>query len=212
MWSWAGRHYRRRIVNVNINILLAGIMAIALTAIPVHFSRHFGVTDDHKVTILVITLVADVIFDFVIYFGLHWLANHWPQRWENTRRLVERASSASDDAPPRISFFRDAGIVQLQRAALGPLLYIVAVGIQFALMHADADRVLAGAVGYAAGMLITRVIHTAWMLRDQRRADAQAAHAAALRAALPPSQPTPSIPADLPRPRPAAFAPSRAAS
>ncbi len=153
--------YNRRIVNVNVNVIAAGILALGPTVLIVHLSRRFGVDDDDKFLITAITFIADVISDVSIYFGLHWLANHRP----GIRRLTQ-----VDAAYRQLSFIRDAGAVQLQRLVLSPLLYTVAFGTLYGLLHVGWAREVASACGLVAGIAITRVAHTMWMLRWERKA------------------------------------------
>jgi hypothetical protein len=153
--------YNHRIVNVNVNVIAAGILALGPTVLVVHLSRHIGVDDNDRFLITLITFVADLVSDVSIYFGLHWLANHRP----GVRRL-----SQVDQAYRQMSFLRDAGVVQMQRAILSPLLYTVAFGTLYALLHAGWARELASAVGLIAGIILTRILHTVWMLRWERKA------------------------------------------
>lgn len=153
--------YNRRIVNVNVNVIVAGILALGPTVLVVHLSRHAGVHDDDRLLITAITFVADVVFDVAIYFGLHWLANHRP----GVRRL-----SQVDAAYRQISFIRDAATVQVQRLILSPMLYAVAFGTMYTLLHAGWAREIASASGLVAGIITTRILHTVWMLRWERKA------------------------------------------
>ncbi|GMV26215.1 MAG: hypothetical protein AMXMBFR58_22460 [Phycisphaerae bacterium] len=153
--------YSRRIVNVNVNVIAAGILALGPTILVVHLSRHFGVADDDRFLITAITFFADVTSDVLIYFGLHWLANHRP----GARRL-----SQVDEAYRQMSFVRDAATVQIQRIILSPLLYGVAFGTLYGLLHAGWARELASAVGLIAGIIATRILHTVWMLKLERAA------------------------------------------
>lgn len=170
MIRWLANQYARRIVNINVNICVASLAAITLTAIPLYLSRYFGVTHEHKITILIITLVSDWIIDLVIAVGLHWLANHWPQRWKRTRNLVDKADRVIDAAPPPISFVKDATIIQLQRLCLSPLFYIIALYTQWLLMHEGLGREISAFLGFLLAVIVTRVLHTIWLLRSERRA------------------------------------------
>jgi hypothetical protein len=157
-----GRLYARRIVNVNVNIIVAGLLAMALTLIPVHMTRHVGI--DTKWMIVAITLGFDVVFDVAIYYFLHWLANHWQAfPWGKHRR----------GGQGKISFIRDATLVQFERALLAPVYYMTLVGAQWVLLHELPDgadqRELAAMLGLVSGLLVTRMIHTAWMLYAERR-------------------------------------------
>lgn len=168
MLRWIGRAYSNRIVNINVNVLVAGFAAISLTIIPVHLSRYFGVKDTDKTTLAIITFVSDVVLDFAIYFVLHWLANHWPRKWKKTGELVHRAQDISDAAPPPLPFLLDAGKVQLQRLALSPVLYAAAIWMQYQFLTHGVGRELAGFYGYTIAMIFCRFIHTWWLIREDR--------------------------------------------
>jgi hypothetical protein len=160
--EFLGRWYARRIVNVNVNVIVAGMLAMALTLIPVHLTRHVGINT--KWVIVAITLGFDICFDVAIYYLLHWLANHWQAFPWVKHRKPHRAG---------MSFIRDASLVQFERALLGPVYYGVALGIQYATLHhlgnGGDHRELATVVGLGGGLLVTRVIHTAWMIWSDRR-------------------------------------------
>lgn len=163
--QWLARWYARRIVNVNVNIVLAGLLALPPTALIVHWSRHWGVDDDNRVLILAITWFADIIFDVTIYFGLHWLANHGS--WRN--KFLDAADHLIvEPAYKGASFIHDAGIVQFQRLVISPVLYVLWLGIQWVLMWVGMDRVPAMLLGWVVGISVARTIHTFWMLRQER--------------------------------------------
>jgi hypothetical protein len=154
--DWLGRLYARRIINVNVNIILAGVAAMLLTLIPVHATRYLGIED--KWVIIGVTLGCDLAFDVAIYYALHWLANH----------TVATPWSRHREHPINMSYFRDATLVQFERAMLGPVYYGVAVAVQYMLLHV-VDREPAALLGLLSGLATTRVLHTLWMLRAERR-------------------------------------------
>ncbi|HEX8876201.1 MAG TPA: hypothetical protein VF777_05590 [Phycisphaerales bacterium] len=161
--------YARRIVNVNINIIAAGLLALIPVSFAVYAIHKTGlVTNPWWIT--AITFVLDVVFDFSIYFALHYLANHGP-----LRKIV-----STNPAYKGMSFLHDAGIVQVQRAILSPLLYIIWLGTQSYLLH---HQILNGfwatAAGGVLGIGTTRVIHTYWMLQEEKRRAAKLAAAPA---------------------------------
>lgn len=151
------RLYARRIININVNIVLAGVLAGGLTLIPVHMTRRVGI--DNPWAIKAIALAADICFDVVIYYLLHWVANH---TWNPYRKA--RAGE------PKLSFLRDATLVQFERALLAPAYYGVMLGVLSVAMHVyGAGREWATIVAVLAGLAITRAMHTAWMIRRTRR-------------------------------------------
>ena len=166
MLRWLGQIYARRVVNVNVNIVLAGVLALPPTLLAVWIAHRLGVPAGWRISL--ITFVTDITADVMVYFALHWLANHWP-----ALHLLRREDP---DEPPkeRLSFFRDATLVQVERAALSPLLYFVLLGTQYLLTHRGyMHPVPATAIAFALGIGMTRAIHTLWMLKQERKARLQ---------------------------------------
>jgi hypothetical protein len=152
--------YDRRIVNVNVNIVAAGVLALIPTTIIAHAAKHsFAV--HHRGALTAITFIADAISDVAVYYVLHWIANHMPRQ---TPRIVRSAAYGS------MSFVKDASLVQFERACLSPLLYVIALGGQLALMHRGIDVAWATIIGFAVAIAFTRVLHTIWMYRTELRA------------------------------------------
>lgn len=155
--------YARRIVNVNINIIAAGILALIPVSISVHFIHSTRLIENTK-AIAAITFVLDVVFDFSIYFCLHYLANHGP-----FRRLVSH-----NPAYRGMSFLHDAGLVQMQRAILSPMLYIIWLWVQhYLIAESSVGAGWATAIGGVIGIGTSRVVHTIWMLLEERRRHAK---------------------------------------
>lgn len=165
--------YSRRIVNVNVNIVLAGLIALGPTLLVVRLAEHLlasGVVSPARIhvgakaLITGVTFFADLLFDVSTYYLLHWLANH-SRKSHRQERLEVIAEAAVENVP----FFRDATKVQVQRMVLSPVLYIVFLGGQFALMTLLQVRpVHATMIGFASGILIARTLHTFWMLGEER--------------------------------------------
>ncbi|MBX3387637.1 MAG: hypothetical protein KF768_13795 [Phycisphaeraceae bacterium] len=173
MLNGLGRLYSRRIVNVNVNILLANFLALVLTALVVHLGKHIGLHDLHGWFIVGFTFVVDLTFDVVLYYGLHWVANHWPRRLhgpvsQTTKHLLEET--------PKPSFFRDATIVQGQRLVLSPLFYLIAFGGQKLALIAQIQPAWTVIIGYGAASIITRTAHTIWMIQQERSAERRRQH------------------------------------
>ena len=177
---WLAQLYARRIVNVNVNIVLAGLLALPPVALVVHLLGYFGMNPTHTIgfwrihvfTVSAVTLAADLVFDFSIYLGLHWLANHHP--WRNrllapADKLLEPAHKLLEPAHKGLSFIHDAGLVQFERAVLSPLLYAVWIGLQSFLINNGVGPVRATVVGCVCGITVARCLHTLWMLRQERR-------------------------------------------
>jgi hypothetical protein len=180
------RLYARRIVNVNVNVVTAGLMAMAVTVGAMHLADRTGlltwlgsyVPDFHvtlpkrvfkvegeKLVVSGLTFLVDVVSDVAVYYGLHFLANHLPRR----------LGMVSKGAHAHLSFMRDATLVQFERALLSPMLYAAALITQNTLLHQGWSVEAATAIGLGTGMGLTRCIHTLWMMQQERRAAERAA-------------------------------------
>ncbi len=174
--------YARRIVNVNINIVLAGVLALVPVLGVVKLAEHLMATrvlknqdwqdrleTHHHFIISGVTFLSDIIFDVAIYFLLHWLANHAPKK-AILRNVEQRIEDVADAAVESVPFFKDAAKVQLQRAVLSPLLYFLWLGAQFFFMNTLEWPVgRATIVGFCIAIGTVRTIHTFWMLREERK-------------------------------------------
>lgn len=165
-----GKLYARRIVNVNVNIVAAGLLALAPTVGLVHLSDIVGFTEwlakvfrvNPEFVVNGITFVCDVVCDVAIYYCLHWLANHWPRRAAQKLHLPQ-------PHPIHPTFLKDATMVQVERMTLSPLLYALWLGTQHMLLVRGVGLTYATVAGGVLGIGTTRVLHTLWMLRQQRR-------------------------------------------
>lgn len=192
--EWLRRLYDRRVINVNVNVVAAGLLALGITVGVMDKLEAWGTItwlDSHlpigkEILITLITFVVDMVADVAVYYGLHWLANHMPRT--TPRRLNARYAD--------LSFIRDATLVQFERAVLSPLLYAIALGVQHWMLHRGYSVSMATAVGFTLAIAVSRVLHTIWMLHQERRAEGQAAGAmAAVGApAAAPARPEPNPP------------------
>jgi hypothetical protein len=71
-------------------------------------------------------------------------------------------------------------MVQVERMTLSPLLYALWLGAQHVLLVRGMTLTYATVVGGAVGIFVTRILHTLWMIRQQRRWTKKAALAAAI--------------------------------
>ncbi len=155
--TWFFRLYARRTVNVNVNVLTAGVLALIPTTIIMHLAQtRWGLSDKRYISGL--TFLVDVLFDVLLYFLLHWVANH--TGWMKSLR---KPGLHAD-----LSYFRGASLVQFERAALSPVLYTVWLGTQHTLMHAGLGAGRATLIGFVLGIATSRTLHTLWMLRCDR--------------------------------------------
>lgn len=153
-------YQRKRIVNINLNILASGLLAVLVAKYPVVLIGDW-IGPERYITVTLAAGAVDMVVDVALYYALHWLANHWSPPWKRTR-----------NAKPQRSFFRDASVVQFERAILSPLYYIIAMGLMFLLQkHAGMAHGWAFVVGFVFGLFVTRIVHTAWGLRTGRFID-----------------------------------------
>src|SRR5690606_27058056 len=100
-----------------------------------------------------------------IFFGLHWVANHWrPLRGKTD---AERMALTAKPPP----FIMDAALLQVERAVFSPLYYFVAAGLSYLLQHAGLKAGVAVLIAFPAGILVSRVAHTLWGLSKGRFLD-----------------------------------------
>lgn len=172
MWKALGGWYSHRVVNVNVNIVAAAVLALLPTLIAVHatelwlanphpdeFSRRLASRD--KLVISAVTFVVDVVSDFFIYYALHFVANHLPKRLKY---------HPHDPQHTHVPFLKDATLVQFQRMVLSPLLYLIWLGSQQVLMHVfDLTSVWATGIGCVIAVLTIRCIHTWWMIKAEAK-------------------------------------------
>ena len=146
-------YQRKRVVNININILAAGFISIAIAKYPVFLIGEW-IGTQHKFLISVIAYVLDMVIDVAVYYALHWFANHWnPQG-----HLPE-----SDDRPKSRKFLHDATRIQAERAALVPLFMLVSMGGMWALQKFyHITHSWAFVFAFVAAMIVTRIAHTFW--------------------------------------------------
>lgn len=150
-------YQRKRVVNINLNILAAGFLAIALAKLPVMYIGDW-IGEEHKLLIAGVAYLVDTVFDVMVYYGLHWVANHW----NPNGHLPQRA-----ERPKSRRFMHDATRIQAERMALVPIFILIGPGGMWALdRFGGLQHSWAFVIAFAAAIVTTRVIHTAWGLRS----------------------------------------------
>lgn len=166
--EWFQRWYAKRVVNVNINILLAGAIAIGIMWVVMHYVNVLDI-DGHlsrrlnvnvKYVNVTLSFVIDLVADLAVYYVLHWYANHAPGKLGG--KLINPEYSD-------MTFMQDATKIQVERMILSPILYGVALGLQLFLLHQEFRPPTAAAVGFAVGITTTRTLHTLWMVWESKR-------------------------------------------
>ncbi|MBX3364173.1 MAG: hypothetical protein KF866_05345 [Phycisphaeraceae bacterium] len=155
-------YQRRKIININVNVIVAGLLAIAVAKYPVHVVGDW-LGDDRKLLRAIAAAAIDGIADIIIYYVLHWVANHWRPLAKKGQRRKENAGS----------FFKHATLVQFERYMLSPVFYLIAIGLMFTLdKHAGMGHSWAFVCGFITAILVTRVLHTFIGLRTGTFKDA----------------------------------------
>lgn len=153
-------YQRKRVININANILGSGLLAVVVAKYPVHLIGEW-IGEEHPFWITVAAGAIDMVVDVLLYYALHWIANHWSPPWKKARNAE----------PPR-SFLHDASLIQFERALLSPIYYLIAMGLMWYLhKHAGIAHSWAFVFAFVTGLLVTRVIHTAWGLKSGRFVD-----------------------------------------
>lgn len=152
-------YQRKRVININANIIAAGIGSTIIVVGLIWLLKHplgchwptWGYT--------AFSLVADLVLDVSIFAMLHWVANHWrPLDGKTAHEKLQLGAAA----PPHLE---DAAKVQLERAVLSPLYYLIAVVGTEWLQRVGVHPAGAVSIAYPAGLLVTRTLHTVWGLR-----------------------------------------------
>lgn len=142
-------YQRKRVININANVTVAGLLALALAKLPVAWTAA-AIGHEHKLLISVVAYFIDMLFDGFVYFALHWIANHWKP---GEPEPVDRARVKR--------FFADALMVQAERAVLVPVFAIIAIGGMWLLQHHTDIKVgWVFVLTYLTAILITRILHT----------------------------------------------------
>lgn len=149
------RYYQRsRLLNINLNLVMAGLLAIALAKFPIMLIAAW-LGPDKKLLITVIAYGLDTVLDVAAYFGLHWVANHWrPSSLHGKEPKPERPAH-------RKNFLLDAGRVQAERMILVPVFAAVSMGMMYSLQkYAGVTASWAFVYSFVTAILVTRTLHT----------------------------------------------------
>jgi hypothetical protein len=154
-------YQRKRVININANIVASGLLAIVIAKYPVHVVGGL-IGTENKFLIALAAGGIDMAVDVVLYYALHWIANHWHPSWKRSARRQHKRS-----------FFHDASLIQFERAILSPLYYFVAMGLMYVLQRWNIveSHSWAFVIGFTSGIVVTRFVHTFWGMRSGRFAD-----------------------------------------
>lgn len=158
-------YQRKKIINVNVNIVAAGLLAIVIAAWPVEVVARLieeQMGPGHAWLKSIAAGAIDGLVDIGIYFLLHWVANHWkPLR---PRCEADRRHHAREE-----NFWKTATFIQAERYLLSPIFYVIAMGGMW-LLHTQLHMREGAAfvVSFSCAIVVTRIIHTIWGLRNGR--------------------------------------------
>ncbi|MEM7756340.1 MAG: hypothetical protein AAF297_11975 [Planctomycetota bacterium] len=153
-------YQRKRVININANVIAAGLGSTAIVAGLLALLKYAVKTDWPTWGYTAFSLGADIVLDVAIFAGLHWIANHWrPSKGRSQKEKLELGAAA----PPHLE---DTARVQIERAILSPLYYLIAVAATEALQQLGLRPYWAVLIAYPLGLLVTRTLHTWWGLRS----------------------------------------------
>lgn len=152
-------YQRKRVININANVIVAGLGSTAIVVGLIWVLKIVFGTSWPTWGYTVFSLGADIVLDVALFTVLHWVANHWrPLHGRTVKERVELGAAA----PPHLE---DTAKVQLERAVLSPLYYLIAVlGTEW-LQRTGVHPAWAVAIAYPAGLAVTRTLHTWWGLK-----------------------------------------------
>ena len=133
------RLYKKKIVNINVNIVLASLITMCISIFPVKLlSLYVG-----SVVVLVLSsYLIDGLIDMALFTGLHCFANDG------------------------CGLLREAVILQGHRIALAVIFFLIAVsGDYYLLAYGGLERISAYLLSYLLAIVITRTIHTIYLVR-----------------------------------------------
>jgi len=152
-------YQRRRVININTNVVLAGLVSTVLVTGLIWVLKLVFETEWPTWGYTAFSVGADLALDVTIFAGLHWIANQWrPSRGVNAREQFELGAAA----PPHLE---DTARVQLERAVLSPLYYIIAAAGTEGLQRVGMHPAWAVLIAYPIGLTVTRTLHTIWGLK-----------------------------------------------
>lgn len=153
-------YQRKRIININANVVAAGLLSTVMVMGLIWILKHPCNTHWPTWGYTLFSVGSDIVLDVAIFAGLHWIANHWRPSKPQTRKEELQLGAA---APPHLE---DTAKVQLERAVLGPLYYLIAAVGTEALQRGGMHPSWAVLIAYPFGLLVTRVLHTVWGIRS----------------------------------------------
>ncbi|MEO0512379.1 MAG: hypothetical protein AAF108_05725 [Planctomycetota bacterium] len=153
-------YQRKRVININANIVASGLLSTAVVAGILLFMKAVIKTDWPTWGYSFFSAVLDLVLDVTMFAGLHWVANHWRPLKPTTEKEKIQLNAEAPNA------VKDTVQLQIERAVISPLYYIIAVAGTEMLQQHGLRPYWAVCIAYPAGLVVTRTIHTFWGLRS----------------------------------------------
>jgi len=135
------KYKENRIVNINLNIIIASIFATLLSAYPVYLTNMFT---NSEIVIAGIAFFIDATIDFFIFAILHLRVHkHHMLKFRPSKKIV-----------------RDLLKIQIHRGVLSSLYFIIAFGGHFFLLTRGFERTASFLLTYILAIIVTRNLHT----------------------------------------------------
>ena len=138
--SWLQQYKAKRIININVNIILASLISTLGATLVVTLTQQWLSTE---LMIIIVTAIADAIFNVGSFAALHAYANH-----TNRKQLIY-----------------DTALVQAHRIVLSPLYYGIGAGGQAILLSIGIKVQWSIILAYVIAIAISRVLHTWYCVR-----------------------------------------------
>ena len=137
-----GFYKRHRVININVNIILASLLAILISSYVVDLT--YGLFES-MLAIVMSAYLIDASIDFVIFVILHALSNN------------------GNELKPLVA---DIGKIQSHRIVLAAIFFLIAISLDYVFMSLlGLERAYSFIFAYTFALLVTRVIHTVYGLK-----------------------------------------------
>jgi hypothetical protein len=137
-----GFYKRHRVININVNIVLASLLSILISSYIVDLTYGFF---ESMLVIVLSAYFIDSLIDFAIFAALHGIVNNG----NGFRPLI-----------------MDIGKIQAHRIALAVIFFLIATGLDYVFMgFFGIERAYSFIFAYTFALLVTRVVHTIYGLK-----------------------------------------------
>lgn len=136
------RHYQKRIVNINLNILIASLAATIIAVYPVEFiAKHLNSMS----AIVLSAFIIDAGADFIVFVFLH--------------RFAYKCNGKG-------CWIKDLTKIQGQRVILAILFFIISTSSDYIIMElTNVSRGSSFLIAYTFALIVTRITHTIYGLK-----------------------------------------------